>query len=81
MTETPVPEPTERRGRISAGLDRLDDLIRHVRVFVGRYSPKILRHAWVGAGHRRQSVACRSGLLGRSLLIIVAADADPDRRC
>lgn len=70
MTQTPMPEPTERRGRISAGLDRLDDLIRRIRVFVGRYSPRVLRRAWVGAGHAINR-SLPKGLLGRSLLIVV----------
>jgi len=68
MTETP--EPAERRGRIAAGLDRLDDLIRHIRVFVSRNSPPILRRAWIGAGHAINR-SLPKGLLGRSLLIVV----------
>lgn len=70
MTETPAPEPAQPRGRIAAGLDRLDDLIRHIRVFVGRYSPRVLRRAWIGAGHAINR-SLPKGLLGRSLLIVV----------
>lgn len=70
MTETPAPEPTQTRGRIAAGLDRLDDLIRHIRVFVGRYSPSFLRRAWIGVGHAINR-SLPKGLLGRSLLIVV----------
>lgn len=65
-----TPEPAERRGRISAALDRLDDLIRHIRVTVARYSPSILRRAWIGVGHAINR-SLPKGLLGRSLLIVV----------
>ncbi|WP_370676978.1 ATP-binding protein [Pleomorphomonas sp. PLEO] len=70
MTETPAPETTERRGRVAASLDRLDDVIRRVRVFVGRNSPLILRRAWIGTGHAINR-SLPKGLLGRSLLIVV----------
>lgn len=68
MTDTP--DPAEHRGRVSAALDRLDDLIRHIRIFVARYSPTILRRAWVGVGHAINR-SLPKGLLGRSLLIVV----------
>lgn len=68
MTETP--EPIERRGRISAALDRMDDAIRHIRAFIARNSPSFVRGAWTGAGHAINR-ALPKGLLGRSLLIVV----------
>ncbi|MBS1184171.1 MAG: envZ 2 [Proteobacteria bacterium] len=67
---TPAPDPTETRGRVAAALDRLDDLIRHVRWLVARYSPRVVRRAWVGAGHAINR-SLPKGLLGRSLLIVV----------
>lgn len=68
MSETP--EPTTPRGRIAAGLDRLDDGIRHVRNFIARNSPSTVRRVWIGVGHAINR-ALPKGLLGRSLLIIV----------
>ncbi len=68
MSQTP--EPAEPRGRVAAGLDRLDDAIRHVRNFISRNSPTVLRRAWTGVGHAINR-ALPKGLLGRSLLIVV----------
>lgn len=68
MTQTP--DPAETRGRVAASLDRVDDAIRHLRIVVGRYSPSVLRRAWIGTGHAINR-SLPKGLLGRSLLIVV----------